>query len=104
MDAKWAIYRRNLSQNSSWKMILLLKNNFGCWIKIWAKSDHWIVILPLESHPNRWIKPRFNLGRWIDDRCRQTWRAASGPSNQHGRDLGYQITLEIGVEISPKKW
>ena len=57
MDAKWTIYRRNLGQNSRWKMILPLKNNFGSWIKIWAKSD-------------RWIKPRFNLGRWIDDCCR----------------------------------
>ena len=84
MDAKWAIYRRNLGQNSRWKMILQLKNNFGRWIKIWAKYDRWIVILPLESHPNHWIKPRFNLGCWRE----QTWRTTFGPSDQHGRDLG----------------
>ena len=88
MDAKWAIYRRNLGHNSRWKIILPLKNNFGCWIKIWAKSDRWIMILLLESHPNRWIKPRFNLEHWIYDCCKQTWRATFGPSDQHGCDLG----------------
>ena len=45
MDAKWDIYRKILGQNSHWKMILPLKNKFGRWIKIWAKSDGWIVIL-----------------------------------------------------------
>ena len=88
MDAKWAIYRRNLCLNSHWKIILPLKNNFGCWIKIWAKSDRWIMILLLESHPNRCIKPRFNLEHWIYDYCKQTWRTTFGPSDQHGCDLG----------------
>ena len=50
MNAKWAIYRKILGQNSHWKMIL-----------------------PLEKHPSLWIKPRFNLGRQMHDRWRRTW-------------------------------
>ena len=56
-----------------------VEKKFGRWIKIWAKSDRWIMILPLEKHPNRWIKPiqgikciivrgvgdGRDLGRWI---------------------------------------
>ena len=40
IDEIWAIYRRNLGQNSRWNINLPLKINFG----------HWIAILPLESH------------------------------------------------------
>ena len=50
MDAKWAIYSRNLGQNSRWKMILPLKNNFGRWIKILAKYDYWNLILTVGSN------------------------------------------------------
>ena len=51
----WAIYRRNLGQNSCWNINLPLKINFGRWIKIWEQSGRWIVILPLESHLGRRI-------------------------------------------------
>ena len=34
IDAKWAIYRRNLGQNSRWNIKLPLKFNFGCWITL----------------------------------------------------------------------
>ena len=55
IDEIWAIYRRNLGQNSRWNINLPLKINFGCWIKIWEQSGRWIAILPLESHLGRWI-------------------------------------------------
>ena len=61
MDEKyeiWAIYRRNLGQNSRWNINLPLKINFGRWIKIWEQSGRWIAILPLESHLGR----RINMG------------------------------------------
>ena len=45
IDEIWAIYRRNLGQNSCWNINLPLKINFG----------RWIVILPLESHLGRRI-------------------------------------------------
>ena len=35
IDEIWAIYRRNLGQNSCWNINLPLKINFGRWIKIW---------------------------------------------------------------------
>ena len=50
IDEIWAIYRRNLGQNSCWNINLPLKINFGCWIKNWKQSGRWIAILPLESH------------------------------------------------------
>ena len=34
IDAKWAIYRRNLGQNSRWNLKLPLKFNFGRWISL----------------------------------------------------------------------
>ena len=58
MDAKWAIYRRNLGQNSRWNINLLLKINFSRWIKNWEQSGRWIAILPLESH----LGHRINTG------------------------------------------
>ena len=70
MDAKWAIYRRNLGQNSRWNINLLLKINFGRWIKNWEQSGRWIAILPLESH----LGHQINMGviwavrsRWRDE-------------------------------------
>ena len=48
-DVKWVIYRKILNQNSRWKIILLLKNNFGRLNKIWVQFDHWIMILTLEK-------------------------------------------------------
>ena len=44
-DEIWAIYRRNLSQNSRWDINLPLKINFG----------RWIAILLLKSHLGRRI-------------------------------------------------
>ena len=58
IDEIWAIYRRNLGQNSRWNINLPLKINFGRWIKIWEQSGRWIAILPLESHLGR----RINTG------------------------------------------
>ena len=55
IDEIWAIYRRNLGQNSRWNINLPLKINFGHWIKNWEQSDCWIAILPLESHLGRRI-------------------------------------------------
>ena len=55
IDEIWAIYRRNLGQNSRWNINLPLKINFGCWIKNWEQSGRWIAILPLESHLGRRI-------------------------------------------------
>ena len=55
IDEIWAIYRRNLGQNSCWNINLPLKINFGCWIKNWEQFDHWIAILPLKSHLGRRI-------------------------------------------------
>ena len=50
IDEIWAIYRRNLAQNSRLNINLPLKINFGHWIKNWEQFGHWIAILPLESH------------------------------------------------------
>ena len=72
----WAIYRRNLGQNSRWNINLPLKINFGRWIK--KLGAIWL------------------LGRHI------TIGITSRPSDQHERDLGRQITLHEGGEISPK--
>ena len=58
IDEIWAIYRRNLDQNSRQNINLPLKINFGHWIKNWEQSGRWIVILPLESHLGR----RINTG------------------------------------------
>ena len=58
IDEIWVIYRRNLGQNSRWNINLLLKINFGRWIKNWEQSGRWIAILPLESHLGR----RINTG------------------------------------------
>ena len=55
IDEIWAIYKRNLGPNSRWNINLLLKINFGCWIKNWEQSGCWIAILPLESHLGRRI-------------------------------------------------
>ena len=55
MDEIWAIYIRNLSQNSRWDINLPLKINFGRWIKNLEQSGHWIAILLLKSHLSRRI-------------------------------------------------
>ena len=47
IDAKWAIYRRNLGQNSRWNLMLPFKINFGRWITIWKQSGRWISLLTL---------------------------------------------------------
>ena len=67
IDEIWAIYRRNLCQNSRWNINLPLKINFGRWIKNWEQSGLWIAILPLESH----LGSRINTGViWaIRSRC-----------------------------------
>ena len=82
IDEIWVIYRRNLGQNSRWNINLLLKINFSRWVKNWEQSGHWIAILPLDRH--------ITIG------------ITSKPLDQHGRDLGRQITLHEGGEISPK--
>ena len=68
IDAKWAIYRRNLGQNSRWNIKLLLKFNFGRWITNWEQSGCWISLLPL----------KFNFGRRINTgviwAVRSCWR------------------------------
>ena len=71
IDAKWAIYRRNLGQNSRWNLKLPLKFNFGCWITNWEQSSRWISLLPLKFKYGR----RINKGviwavksRWREDR------------------------------------
>ena len=71
-----AIYRRNLGQNSRRNINLLLKINFGRWIKKLG------AIWPLDRHITIGITSRL--------------------SDQHGRDLGHQITLHEGGEISQK--
>ena len=76
IDEIWAIYRRNLGQNSRWNINLPLKINFGRWIKKLG------AIWPLDRHITIGITSR--------------------PSDQHERDLGRQITLHEGGEISPK--
>ena len=78
IDEIWAIYRRNLGQNSRWNINLPLKINFGRWIKKLG------AIWPLDRHITIGITSR--------------------PSDQHGRDLGLQIMLHEGGEISPKNW
>ena len=78
IDQIWAVYRRNLGQNSRWNINLPLKINFGRWIKKLG------AIWPLD--------------RYI------TIGITSRPSDQHGRDLGLQIMLHEGGEISPKNW
>ena len=67
IDEIWAIYRRNLGQNSRWNINLPLKINFGRWIKNWEQSGRWIAILPLESH----LGCRINTGvLWtVRSRC-----------------------------------
>ena len=58
IDEIWAIYKRNLGQNSHWNINLSLKINFGRWIKNWEQFGRWISVLPLESHIGR----RINMG------------------------------------------
>ena len=67
IDEIWAIYKRNLGQNSRWNVNLPLQINFGHWIKNWEQSGNWIAILPLESHLGR----RINTGViWaVKSRC-----------------------------------
>ena len=76
IDEIWVIYKRNLGQNIRWNINLSLKINFGRWIKKLG------AIGPLDRHI--------------------TIRIISRPLDQHGRDLGHQITLHEGGEISPK--
>ena len=74
IDEIWAIYRRNLCQNSRWNINLPLKINFGRWIKNWEQSGLWIAILPLESH----LGSRINTGViWaIRSRCMKEGKIA----------------------------
>ena len=68
IDAKWAIYKRNLGQNSSWNLKLPLKFNFGRWITIWEQSGRWVSLLPLGFKSGR----RINTGViWA---VRSRWR------------------------------
>ena len=76
IDEIWAIYRRNLGQNSHWNINLPLKINFGHWMKKLG------AIWPLDHHITIGITSR--------------------PSDQHGRDMSHQIMLHEGEEISPK--
>ena len=76
IDEIWAIYKINLGQNSRWNINLPFKINFGRWIKKLG------AIWPLDHHITIGITSR--------------------SSDQHGRDLGRQITLHEGREISPK--
>ena len=76
IDEIWAIYKINLGQNSRWNINLLLKINFSRWIKKLG------AIGPLDRHITIGITSR--------------------PADQHGRDLGRQITLHEGGEISQK--
>ena len=76
MDEIWAIYRRNLGQNSCWNINLPLKINFDCWIKKLG------AIWPLD--------------RYI------TVGITSRSLDQHGCDLGHQITLHEEEKISLK--
>ena len=76
IDEIWTIYKRNLGQNSRWNINLSLKINFGSWIRKLG------AIWPLD--------------RYI------TIGITSRSSNQHERDLGRQITLHEGEEISSK--
>ena len=76
IDEIWAIYKINLGQNSRWNINLPFKINFGRWIKKLG------AIWPLDHHITIGITSR--------------------SSDQHGRDLGRQITLHEGEEISPK--
>ena len=55
IDAKLAIYRWNLGQNSRWNLKLLFKINFGRWITIWKQSGRWISLLTLGFKSGRWI-------------------------------------------------
>ena len=65
IDAKWAIYRRNLGQNSRWNLKLSFKINFGCWITIWKQSGHWISLLTLGFKSGRRITIWKQSGRGI---------------------------------------
>ena len=67
MDEIWAIYERNLGQNSRWNINLPLKINFGRWIKKLG------AIWPLDRHITIGITSR--------------------SSDQHGLDLNHHITL-----------
>ena len=79
IDAKLAIYRLNLGQNSRWNLKLPFKINFGCWITIWKQSGRWISLLMLGFKFGRriiiwkqsgcWISlltMGFKFGRWIN--------------------------------------
>ena len=82
IDAKWAIYRRNLGQNSRWNLKLPLKFNFGCWITIWEQSGRWISLLPL----------RFKFGRQINTgviwAVRSRWRERADFLQKNWRLIG----------------
>ena len=68
IDAKLAIYRWNLGQNSRWNLKLPFKINFGRWITIWKQSGRWISLLTLGFKSGRWI----NMGViWA---VRSRWR------------------------------
>ena len=82
IDAKWAIYRRNLGQNSRGNLKLSLKFNFGHWITIWEQSGRWISLLPL----------RFKFGRQINTgviwAVRSRWRERADFLQKNWRLIG----------------
>ena len=65
IDAKWAIYRRNLGQNSRWNLMLPFKINFSRWITICKQSGRWISLLTLGFKSGRQITIWKQSGRWI---------------------------------------
>ena len=68
IDAKLAICRWNLGQNSRWNLKLPFKINFGRWITIWKQSGRWISLLTLG----------FKFGHWVStgviSAVRSRWR------------------------------
>ena len=65
IDAKLAIYRWNLGQNSRWNLKLSFKINFGRWITIWKQSGRWISLLTLGFKSGRRITIWKQSGHWI---------------------------------------
>ena len=95
MDAKWAIYRRNLGQNRRWDLKLLLKFNFGRWITIWEQSGCWISSLPLRYKSGH----RINTGViWA---VRSLWREKGDFSQKIGDLLAFPGHFSLKSPIYP---
>ena len=95
IDAKLAIYRWNLGQNSCWNLKLPFKINFGRWITIWKQSGRWIYLLTLGFKSGRRITIWKQSGHWI---------SLLTLGFKSGRDLGRQITLEREGRFFAKNW